>query len=454
MTSRHTSRTAARSALKFAAAAAALAAAACSRDPVVVGTTPPATAPFMARYVAVGNSITAGYQSGGINDSTQRRSYARMLAIAAGVGNTFSYPSFTTPGCPPPIANFLTGVRTSGDTSSTFCALRATSSVTASLNNVAVPGANSWDAVGRGVVPTTTSPASLTVGGYSALTTLILGGQTQLQRAVQLDPTFATVWIGNNDVLLGALQYAGDSSKATNLANFTNNYATLVNGLVTGSPHLKGGVLIGVVDVTNVPLLVPFAIFNPNTPVFSPAAYQAVLGVLGVGTTRPLTFRLLFDGNCTNSAASIAFPALVQLGKLIPAAAPSFTIDCSGATPISATATQTSFLVTDAERIYYATRVAAYNAYIKAKADSIGWAYIDPNTLLATLRSEGAIPPFPNLAAPTAPFATAAGRYITNDGVHPSTSAHFLLANALIMAINTKYGSTIRALTPADTTGL
>ncbi len=457
MTSRSTLRAAVRAARPAAALAAAVAAAACSRDPILVGATPPAAAPFMARYVAIGNSITAGYQSGGITDSTQRRSYARMLAIAAGA--TYNYPSFRAPGCPPPIVNFLTGVRTNNDTSSTSCALRDPASATASLNNVAVPGANSWDAVGRGLTATTTTPASLTTGGYSALTAFILGGQTQLQRAVQLDPTFATVWIGNLDVLAGALQSAGDSTKATNVANFTSNYAALVNGLTNGSPNLKGGVLIGVVDPTAVPLLVPFAVFNPNVPGSSAAAYQAVLGVFGVGTTRPVTFRLLFSANCTTSGAAIAFPALVQLNRLIPVAAPSFTIDCSGTSLLAANTPQTLFFVTDAERTFYQNRVVAYNTYIHAKADSIGWAYVDPNPLFVALKQQGAIPPFPDLAHPTAPFAVAAGtaqqvRYITNDGVHPSTSAHFVLANTLITAINTKYGSTIRALTPADTTGL
>jgi hypothetical protein len=32
-----------------------------------------------ARYASLGNSITAGFQSAGINDSTQQRSYARLL---------------------------------------------------------------------------------------------------------------------------------------------------------------------------------------------------------------------------------------------------------------------------------------------------------------------------------------------------------------------------------------
>src|SRR4029077_19194557 len=55
-------------------------------------------------YVALGNSLTAGYQSGGINDSTQQQSYAKLLA--GQMGTRYAYASIAKPGCPPPIDNF------------------------------------------------------------------------------------------------------------------------------------------------------------------------------------------------------------------------------------------------------------------------------------------------------------------------------------------------------------
>src|SRR6478672_3766080 len=53
----------------------------------------PAGGDMFQTYVAMGNSITAGYQSGGINDSVQRNSWAFLLAQQA--GTRFAYPSFT-----------------------------------------------------------------------------------------------------------------------------------------------------------------------------------------------------------------------------------------------------------------------------------------------------------------------------------------------------------------------
>src|SRR2546430_16411698 len=62
------------------------------------------------RYVAMGNSITAGGQSGGINDSTQRQSYAVLVAAVMG-GDPVYYPSPNAPGCPPPFRDISTQAR-------------------------------------------------------------------------------------------------------------------------------------------------------------------------------------------------------------------------------------------------------------------------------------------------------------------------------------------------------
>src|SRR5919198_4936394 len=77
--------------------------------------------PLFDRYVSMGNSITAGFQSGGINDSTQSQSYAVLLARA--MHAPFFSPLMNKPGCPPPFTNVFTQVRVGGGTPTT-CALR------------------------------------------------------------------------------------------------------------------------------------------------------------------------------------------------------------------------------------------------------------------------------------------------------------------------------------------
>src|SRR4051794_6211794 len=162
----------------------------CSAPRDVLGPETPATGDLFRSYVSIGNSITAGYQSGGINDSTQNQSYAVLIAHAANTG--FRIPIINRPGCPPPVDNFLTQHRVGGLTATT-CALRTPTSTPGALNNVAVPGATSLS-------PTGAVPGADTLV-ENVLTTLILGGETQAQRAAEARPTFVSVWIGNNDVL-------------------------------------------------------------------------------------------------------------------------------------------------------------------------------------------------------------------------------------------------------------
>src|SRR5689334_16982535 len=78
-----------------------LAAAACNNDQLNRPFLNTPIDPLFERYVSIGNSITAGFQSGGILDSTQQQSYAVLLAHA--MHSPFFVPSLRFPGCPNPI---------------------------------------------------------------------------------------------------------------------------------------------------------------------------------------------------------------------------------------------------------------------------------------------------------------------------------------------------------------
>src|SRR5215831_9696447 len=208
----------------------------------------PVNAMFQS-YVALGNSLTAGFQSGGINDSTQKQSYALLLARS--MHTRYAFPSLTMPGCPPPINNFLTQSRVGTSSTSTTCFLRNLSSVTTALNNVAVPG----------IASANPSQQVDTSQAANPLDQFILGGKSMVQRALDAQPTFATVWVGNNDVLGPAIQ--GIPALATPQAVFVANYSKMITQLIAGAPTLKG-VLIGVVQVTGAPVMVAAAAFtNP-----------------------------------------------------------------------------------------------------------------------------------------------------------------------------------------------
>ena len=101
--------------------------------------------PLFERYVSLGNSITAGFQSNGINEITQPQSYAVLLARA--MHSPFFSPLLAFPGCPAPYDSLWSRFgapvphRVNPQLPS-GCALRKNQAVTPPfISNVAVPGA-------------------------------------------------------------------------------------------------------------------------------------------------------------------------------------------------------------------------------------------------------------------------------------------------------------------------
>jgi lysophospholipase L1-like esterase len=369
--------------------------------------------PIFTSYVAIGNSITAGFQSGGINDSTQKQSYALLLARS--MGTRYAYPGLAMPGCPPPIANFQTqAVVGQPPATSSTCNFRTPISITDALNNVAVPGIASADPDAQ------TPPAQ----HANPLVQMILGGKSMVQRALDVHPTFATVWVGNNDILSAAIQGLSPfaSSQPTPQTTFVQNYAKMIADLLAGAPGLKG-VLIGVVQVANAPVMINAQAFL--NPAFVAALSQAAGKQLNVD-----------QSSCTpTTTALIGFPIIAQIkaGVLPPLIACAKTLN----PPVG-----DIFVLDAAKQVQVKAIVDGYNAYIKAKADSIGFAYYDPNTTLARLTTTDPVlqTHVPNLASPTATF----GQFVTLDGVHPSGATHVQIANDLIGVINLKYGTSLQ----------
>ena len=396
---------------RAAAIAAALVVAACESDREVFGPTL-ASGEIFRSYVAIGNSITAGVQSGGINDTTQRQAYPRLLATQ--MGTPYRYASFNAPGCPPPVINFQTQARLGTGSTGTTCFVRSVASVTDVLNNVGVPEARVLD------------PISLSTVASTALTTFILGGKTQVQRALDARPTFVTIWIGANDVLQAA--YTGILTPTPGVSNgivstqaqFQASYDLMIKQLLDSMPNLKG-VLIGVPLPSSIPLMSSGALIAA-----SPAAQAALAAVAG----KPVTV----NPNCVGSAALITTPLLLNMIKANQIAAQ---ISCQpGVDPLDPRVGNL-FVLDPQEGAQIAAVTNGYNAYIKSKADAIGFGYWDPNPPLTGLPANQKAP-FPSFQ-PTNTFGTA----FSLDGVHPSAEGQRLIANYLITVINTKYGTAL-----------
>ena len=392
----------------------------CSQTRDVISA-PPALVPnnpMFASYVAIGNSITAGFQSNGINDSTQKVAYPRLLATS--MNTAYRYPSLAMPGCGAPIANTQTGALVATGVPAGAAQLPCYGRTVAAdtneiLNNVAVPGARVLD------------PASVTTVASNTLTQIFLKGKSQVQQALRAQPTFASVWIGNNDVLQAGVTgfltpVAGVSPGIVSTQpQFQASYDSLISQLTTGAPGLKG-VLIGVVQVSGVPVL------SSGDTISKMSATNRAL--LNAATGKTVTI----SPECTGSASLVNLPLLIP--QIKSGAHPAIIACAKGIYPAPV---GDIFVLDAAEQATLGAAINGYNTYIAAKAAAIGFAYFDPNPTLATQRANNTIPRLPNFSSATATF----GTLISLDGIHPSEAGQKLIANAIIPAINTKYGTTL-----------
>lgn len=387
-------------------------------------------------YVSMGNSIAAGVQSSGINDSTQRQSFAFLLAQQ--MGTRFALPLIPRPGCTPPTANWQTGavVQTGmppgATATSGTCTLRAASSVTYSVNNVAVPSAASTE------VGAQTSPY------HNLLTNLVLGGKTQVQRAIEADPTFVTIEIGPNDVLQAAYTglltpVPGISRGVTPFATFQTNYNKMLTDLKAGAPRLQGGVLFANVRTSSAPILFPAAAFgNPQ--------FAAGFSIAATGSPVGLTYSPECLTGTSTSLISFAIIPQIRSGNhpaIISCSRSGATIGSTTPASPYAPLERGDIWVLDAtEQASLDASITQMNTYIQGKANEMNFAYVDINpTLLQQKAPGGCINAVPNLAASatTSPF----GSCISFDGLHPTLAGSRLIANLTIAAINTKYGTTL-----------
>jgi hypothetical protein len=247
-----------------------------------------------SNYVALGNSLTAGYADGALYITGQQNSYPNILA------NKFALVQDTDGFTQPLVNDNIGGLLfdgnqiaqpryvLGGDALETARPARynstPTTEVTAKLNgsfnNMGVPGAKSYHLLAPGYG----NPAGVMAGASNPYFARFASSDnaTIIDDAIAQDPTFFTLWIGNNDLLNFAIS-GGLGVYQENVTDFTqygtndltdpNAFAGVYNALVqklTGNG--AGGVLINLPKVIEIPYFttVPYAPLSPLDPDFGP----------------------------------------------------------------------------------------------------------------------------------------------------------------------------------------
>jgi len=298
-------------------------------------------------YVAIGNSLTAGYMDGTVSRVGQTYSFPNLLAqqFALVGGGEFTQPSYAEdvnnlggilgiPGFNTRLVLDANQLNPNG-TRGAVEPIVGTSTITltpqaTAYNNMGVPGAKSFH---------------LTFPGYGALNPYFARHATSpsatvLGDAMTKNPTFFTNWIGANDVLSYATNGGAQSDGVTPAAdhNLTGNlnpatygmnditnsnvfasvYSTIVNTLTSGGAK---GVVATIPSVTSIPYFttvkynaIPDAaiLSNPSAPLL-----VQLYGFLSVATNGRISPLNLTDG--VNNAVLINDVDLPSLSAQITA---------------------------------------------------------------------------------------------------------------------------------------
>lgn len=352
------------------------------------------------RFVAVGDSLGAGFLSGGLVRGAQEDSVPALVARQA-TGQTIEQPLVSEPGIPALLRLVslapLQIVTLPGNGEPLNLGLPRP------YDNLSVPGYRVGDAL-------------RTFTGNPVIDLILRGQGTQLQQALALQPTFALVWLGNNDVLAAATSgRVIEGVTLTPVGQFRADYTTVVSALQGAGADL---VLANLPDVTSIPFVttIPPVVVNPATgePVLGPGGQPIPL----IGPNGPLgpNDKVLLPASAA-LAQGIGVPAAVGgTGQPLP----------------------DSLVLSAGEVNAIQDRVNVFNGIIRDLATQSGSALADVNALLRQANAGGF-----NLGGITFTADYLTGGSFSLDGVHPSPLGYALAANEFVRAINAAYGADI-----------
>lgn len=466
------------------------------------------TADF-STYVAIGNSLTAGFSDAALFMEGQDKSFPNILAtqFALAGGGSFNQPLMN---------DNLGGLLLGGNqitpnrfifnpsTQLPYVASGAPSTEVSSIvsgphNNLGVPGAKSFHLLANGYGNVAGVQAGLANPFFARMASS--ANASVLEDALTQSPTFFTLWIGSNDVLsfatsggagvdrnegsdpanLDPTMYGGND--ITNSGVFGQVYGGILqalsqtgaNGIVVNIPNVTDAPFFTTVPYNAIPLDAATAgAVNQAYAQYNGGLQQALAALAGTGlfTAEEVTKRTI-NFSAGQNAVVIVDEDLTDLGAINPAfsalpkyrqatandllvltartflgtlADPSNPLSVNGvAVPLA-----DQWVLTPEEQASITSATNAFNNTIAALAQQFDLGFFDANALLNEIAVSGL-----NIGG----SATINDDYVTGgafslDGIHPSPRGNAVIANAMIDIINAKYGATLPKVKPIKYTGL
>ena len=403
----------------------------------------------ITKYVAVGNSLTAGYQSAGLFKSAQKYSFPNLIAqqlTAAGANlGTFEQPYWPDPGNPDPAtgkaARYV--IVSLADPDNPVIGPAGETVTAAAPENVTLP--RPFDNLGLPGAPLAgfTDTVGTYQGGFGPAIIRGANGlpKSQYKSTIALQPQLVTFWLGANDVLGYATSGGVSPSAPTDVTTiFTPLYTQAIGLLKASIPNVKI-VVATIPDVRSIPF---FTTLGPKIGATIAKIPGAVLvyqtGAGGIATTsftNPATDPLI----CLTGSPYASLLG-TKTGKYwwdhgYPPSAVG--IDTTQPFGFSATNPWPNSLTLDAaEQTIAGNAVTAFNASIKSIAAANGAAIVDVYAVFNDIKANG-------YEAGGVEYTTdyVTGGIFSLDGVHPTDRGYGMIANWFIKAINEKFGTSI-----------
>lgn len=436
---------------------------ACNIDPAPTPVAPTPAAPPSAgtanftKFVAVGNSLTAGFSDNGLFRAGQLVSYPNLLSqrFALAGGGAFIQPLFTTEQRNGSGYLELVGLPLSGPVLAPVTNNRAIQRYV----NTAAPYSNitAADGFGTPIFTQFTGPnQNLGVPGLflGQVNTPGLGAENpaafnpfferlvdnatpfttyaQYVTTQSAGATFFTFWLGNNDVLFTAA--SGGLVPSTSVGTFETSLDAMLDiltangakGVIANIPDVTAGAFFKTITEARI-LSQVNAGLPTGLPPFQDLFIQTAAGARAMGTSD-----LLLLGSQANYA---------NIGRQDFGAGLPFPYGLHPNNPI------TTGAVLDSDEVNTVRNtIASYNALISTEATTRNLGLVDAFAILNQWAVSGTGASYPLNYGLT--FIT--GGIASLDGVHLTPAGNALIANEFLKVINAKFNSTFSLINPLN----
>jgi hypothetical protein len=431
----------------------------CDEDEVVV-TPPPPFSPGSAdfsMYVAIGNSLTAGTQSNALSARDQTYSFTSMLSKQF-QRTSFEQPLILNPGIGGRLRLLsLPSNIVSEPSVDPVPASNLNIALPRPYNNLGIPGAILIDMADE----TDFETKSLARGNpfFALILRDAALGNSVINQTRNLQPTFITAWIGNNDVL-GYATSGGTSG--TNVTGdpftlptepelvFRPFYVAMLDSLVATGADI---VVANIPDVSSIPFFTTVGpVLSGDVPWGTVALLQGQLPATGIiyvsstGLNLGLPFNVGFADSAAVRNGTTLFTLLGQTyAPLLGLPTGKFYTDNGfPVLPPGIDTTQAfgfhpqnpfpdAFVLDPAEINIAKTAVDDFNGIISAEASGRDIAVVDFNTFLKNLLTT---------PIPVDGIGIFSSSFIAG-GTYPSSRGYGLVANEWIKVINQKFGANV-----------